>query len=121
MVSATAAVSVAGAVAYQKQTGRGLFSHAYCEAPPSAPPAANSYVPDLNEYELINEASYMKDFDLLRAHHVLYSSLSGDDKVKRYEVYRHKHKEEIYCIVEFGKSVTGWPNIVHGGIFHSFV
>lgn len=74
------------------------------------------YVPNLEEYEAINEQTYIKDFNVSLTNHVLYSCLLDDRRIKRYEVYKHKHHEEIYCIVDFGEEVVGWPTIVHGGI-----
>lgn len=86
---------------------------ARCNAPPK--PALESFRPNLNDYEPISEDIISKDFHVVQNHHALYSSLLSSDKIRRHEVFRHRTEEEIYCIVEFGPSLTGWPKIVHGG------
>ena len=48
--------------------------------------------------------------------HVLHDTLKGPGKVEAYEVYLKRDTNEIICIVKFGKSLNGYPKIVHGGI-----
>jgi acyl-coenzyme A thioesterase PaaI-like protein len=81
-----------------------------------ASPTVSPYSPDLNEYVAIDEQDSKSDYHILRSKHVLYSSLIDESRIKSYKAYRHKEREEIYCIVEFGHKINGWPGIVHGGI-----
>ncbi|KAJ1425434.1 HotDog domain-containing protein [Ochromonadaceae sp. CCMP2298] len=36
--------------------------------------------------------------------------------VEAYEVYKHRTREEIYCILKVGSRLNGYPGILHGGI-----
>lgn len=82
----------------------------------TAPTTSSPYAPSSDDYERVNEQMYINDFNVSLSNHVLYSCLLDDNRIKRYEVYKHKHHEEILCIVDFGEAVVGWPEIVHGGI-----
>lgn len=82
----------------------------------TTPTTPSPYAPNSDDYERVNEQMYINDFNVSLSNHVLYSCLLDDNRIKRYEVYKHKHHEEILCIVDFGEEVVGWPEIVHGGI-----
>lgn len=82
----------------------------------TAPTTPSPFAPNSEDYERVDEQMYINDFNVSLSNHVLYSCLLDDNRIKRYEVYKHKHHEEILCIVDFGEAVVGWPQIVHGGI-----
>lgn len=72
------------------------------------------YQPDLNIYEHIDIHKYPIYKSLLK-NHAIYDTLKGANKIEIYEVYKHKTKNEIYCIIKFGNAVNGFPKVIHGG------
>ncbi len=69
--------------------------------------------PDLKLFErldtqLLNNSAFVVD-------HAVHETLNGESKIEVYEIYRKLNSDEIYCIVKFGKSINGYPGIVHGG------
>ncbi len=76
---------------------------------------SNLYLKELKNFERIdnNPAYFNPEYAKSNAVH---DTLSGDDKIEIYEVYRKLNAEEVYCIVRFGGVLNGHPNIVHGGI-----
>lgn len=82
----------------------------------TTPETPSPFAPNGDDYEPVNEQMYIQDFNVSTSKHVLYSTLLDDSRIKRYEVYKHRHNEEIFCVIDFGESLVGWPDIVHGGI-----
>ena len=68
--------------------------------------------PKTPEYEMI-DMSQFKDWETDNAFH---GTLKGESMIENYEVYHNKEKDEVMCIITFGKSLNGHPGIVHGGI-----
>lgn len=48
--------------------------------------------------------------------HAIHDTLAGPGKVEQYEMYVNKETEELLSVITIGKSLNGYPNIVHGGI-----
>jgi len=48
--------------------------------------------------------------------HALHDSLNGPNKIEVYDVFKKNDSDEIVCLIKFGKSLNGYPGIVHGGI-----
>ncbi len=75
--------------------------------------------PDLQLYERIDHQ--LTDDHSMKVDHALHETLAGDRMIEVYEIYRKLNDEEIYCIVKFGKSINGYPGVVHGGEINSTV
>lgn len=97
-----------------------LASTAYCSAPKITheedEQVAAKYRPNLEEFERVDENIFDSKYDKYRSQHIIYSALLGESKVERYEIYKSKKTQEIYCLLKLGDKVNGWPNIVHGGL-----
>ena len=48
--------------------------------------------------------------------HALHDTLAGPGRVEQYEMYINKQREELLAVITFGKSLNGYPGVVHGGI-----
>lgn len=48
--------------------------------------------------------------------HAVHDTLMGDSMIEMHEVYRKLGHDEICCLFKFGKSVNGYPGVVHGGM-----
>lgn len=72
------------------------------------------YQPDLSQYEhlLLDDEPMLKQF---KHNHAIFDTLSGTSRIEVYEIYKHKTKQEIYCIIKFGNALNGYPKTVHGG------
>lgn len=77
-----------------------------------------SMKPNAAGYTRIDE-SFLDDSvkDLFKlSDHALHDTLNGPGMVEVYEVFKKNDSEEIVCLIKFGKSLNGYPGIVHGGI-----
>ena len=72
------------------------------------------YQPDPSQYEhlLLDDEPMLKTF---KHNHAIFDTLSGTSRIEVYEIYKHKTKQEIYCIIKFGNALNGYPKTVHGG------
>jgi len=48
--------------------------------------------------------------------HAIHETLAGKGKIEQYEWYINKQTEELLAVVTIGKSLNGYPGVVHGGI-----
>lgn len=48
--------------------------------------------------------------------HAIHDTLTGANKVEKYEIYINKQTEELVAVIKFGNALNGHPGIVHGGI-----
>lgn len=72
------------------------------------------YQPDPSQYEHLrfDDEPMLKQF---KHNHAIFDTLSGTSRIEVYEIYKHKTKQEIYCIIKFGNALNGYPKTVHGG------
>jgi len=77
-----------------------------------------AFRPNPKEYERIDDKALregvMKENFL--ENHAVHDTLSGQNRVEIYEIYRKINCDELLCILKFGTSINGYPGIVHGGI-----
>jgi acyl-coenzyme A thioesterase PaaI-like protein len=80
------------------------------------------HFPDTKQFVKVNESEYWYTLYywfytyFAKPQHVLYSSLLGNKRIEEYHLYKHTNEEELYCILQFGDHINGWPEIVHGGV-----
>ena len=74
--------------------------------------------PHLNGYVKVDESFVDENMKALfnLQDHALHDTLNGPNMIEVYEVYKKIDEDEIVCLVKFGKSLNGYPGIVHGGI-----
>ena len=48
--------------------------------------------------------------------HAVHETLAGPGMIEQYEMFINKETEELLAVITFGKSLNGYPGIVHGGI-----
>lgn len=98
------------------------WSVAACDAPhktlnstKSSAVAVNveDFRPDSKQFQRIDHM--LENNESMRTDHALHETLAGDRMIEAYEVYRRVGRDEILCLVKFGKSVNGYPGVVHGG------
>lgn len=74
--------------------------------------------PHVAGYTRVDE-SFLDDSvkDLFKlSDHALHDTLNGPNMVEVYDVFKKNDSDEIVCLIKFGKSLNGYPGIVHGGI-----
>jgi acyl-coenzyme A thioesterase PaaI-like protein len=64
------------------------------------------------DQKLMNDPKYQK----FVKDHAIHDTLSGKDMVEQYEWYINKETEELLAVTTVGKSLNGYPGVVHGGI-----
>lgn len=69
--------------------------------------------PNLDEYDPVPWD--IKKNEKMIKHHALLETLHGENMVETYEVYKHKVNQEIYVVLKFGRTLNGYPGILHGG------
>ena len=75
--------------------------------------------PNTDDYQLVDWRT--SKFSRYIENNALFDTLYGQSKVEAYEVYINKTKQEVYCVLKFGKSLNGHPGILHGGKCSIFV
>ena len=72
------------------------------------------YQPDPSQYDhlRLDDEPMLKQF---KQNHAIFDTLSGTSRIEVYEIYKHKTKKEIYCIIKFGDALNGYPKTIHGG------
>lgn len=72
------------------------------------------YQPDPSQYDhlRLDDEPMLKQF---KRNHAIFDTLSGTSRIEVYEIYKHKTKQEIYCIIKFGNALNGYPKTIHGG------
>jgi len=64
------------------------------------------------DQKLFSEAKFRK----FVKDHALHDTLNGPGRVEQYDMYINKQKEELLAVIKLGKSLNGYPGVVHGGI-----
>lgn len=52
--------------------------------------------------------------------HALHDTLNGAGMIEAHRIFKKVDGDEIFCVFKFGKSINGYPGIVHGGITGTF-
>lgn len=103
---------ITGAVVYHLQCVK-------CEKPTDADhkliheQVLKSLRPNLEEYD--PEPWKTKKNEKMVKNNALLDTLYGENMVEAYEVYKHKTNQEIYVVLKFGRTLNGYPGILHGG------
>ncbi|KAB5562956.1 HotDog domain-containing protein [Coniochaeta sp. 2T2.1] len=102
---------------------------------PSPPHPAGSHIDDLQRQQIHHLASKLDVVQALeedpewiswdayetfpeaqRKQHIISGSLKGSDALGAYQrVFQNTVTGEVLVLVYFGRGVTGWPTVVHGG------
>lgn len=72
--------------------------------------------PNPKEYTRIDKIMSEGELKHWIKDHAIFDSLNGDGRIEAYEVYHKNNSDEILALITFGKSLNGYPKIVHGGI-----
>jgi len=64
------------------------------------------------DQKLMNDPKYQK----FVKDHAIHDTLAGKGMVEQYDWYINKETEELLAVTTVGKSLNGYPGIVHGGI-----
>ena len=62
---------------------------------------------------VIPKSSKLREF---KKNHAIHDALHGAGKVESYSLFINKEREELVAVVKLGKSLNGYPGVVHGGI-----
>jgi hypothetical protein len=72
--------------------------------------------PNPKEYTRIDKLMSQGELKDWIKDHAIFDSLNGGGRIEAYEVYHKNNSDEILALITFGKSLNGYPKIVHGGI-----
>jgi hypothetical protein len=90
-----------------------------------------SYSDISNNYELSNFKTFSTDstasFERLDEiylsknpkwvkYNAIHDTLRGKEMIESYQVYRKIDSNEVWAVVKIGKSLNGFPHLVHGGV-----